>query len=250
MLGLHLVWSLWLSTLDESILVQDVREALESLLRALELQSLENNIAEMECLHGKPALSTTTQNGMFGFCGQKPCCEFFCPEEDCHMFGKAVASFHKSGCTHPMCYAHGKLTQMRMVKDKMKESYGIPYFVCSERGNPCSFWQWADVFEDVKPRCRHDLVSRMYKVKKEGPNKGRFFYSCPNERESACEFFEWKPIENSPCVYKIGCLFSIRGSISTRSQILVKHLRVQRPILNRPTKNSYIKNLLTNWLKI
>ena len=107
MLGLHLVWSLWLSMLDESILVRDVREALESLLRALELQSLENNITEMECLHGKPALSTTTQNGMFWFCGQKPCCEFFCPEEDCYMFGKAVASFHKRGCIHPTCYAHG-----------------------------------------------------------------------------------------------------------------------------------------------
>ena len=77
----------------------------------------------MECLHGKPESSSTTQNGMFWFCGQNPSCEFFCPVEDCYMFEKAVASFHKSNCLHPTCYTHEKLAQIRMVKDKMKESY-------------------------------------------------------------------------------------------------------------------------------
>ena len=106
MLGLHLVWSLWLSTLYESIRRTngDIREGLESLLKALQLQSLEYNIIVMECLHGKPISSSTIQNCiMFWFCGQKPSCEFFCPEEDCYMFGKAIASFHKSRCIHPTC---------------------------------------------------------------------------------------------------------------------------------------------------
>ena len=165
----------------------------------------------MECLHGKPASSSTTQNGVFWFCGQKPSCEFFCPEEDCYMFGKAVASFHKSKCIHPTCYTHGKLAQMRMVKDKMKESYGRPYFVCSDRNNPCSFWQWADVAESPKPICRHDLVCRTSKVKKDGPNHGHLFYCCPKDRENSCGFFEWKPVENSPRIYNIGCLFSSPG---------------------------------------
>ena len=44
--------------------------------------------------------------------------------------------------------------------------------------------------------------------KKEGPNQGRLFYCCPNEIENACEFFEWKPVENSTPVYKIGGLFN------------------------------------------
>ena len=39
----------------------------------------------------------------------------YCSEEDCYMFGKAVASFHKSRFIHPTCYTHGKLTEMRMV---------------------------------------------------------------------------------------------------------------------------------------
>ena len=165
----------------------------------------------MECLHGKPASSSTTQNGVFWFCGQKPSCEFFCPEEDCYMFGKPVASFHKSKCIHPTCYTHGKQVQMRMVKDKMKESYGRPYFVCSNRNNPCSFWQWADVAESPKPICRHDLVCRTSKVKKDGSSRGRLFYCCPKDRENSCGFFEWKPVENSPRIYNIGCLFSSPG---------------------------------------
>ena len=54
MLGLHLVWSLWLAR--ESILVQDAREGVERLIKALE-----NRQNTMECLHGLPASSTVTQ---------------------------------------------------------------------------------------------------------------------------------------------------------------------------------------------
>lgn len=64
MFGLHLVWSLWISTLDESTIVRDFREKLESLLKALQLHWLEYNI---------DAISSTTQNGVFWFCRQKLC---------------------------------------------------------------------------------------------------------------------------------------------------------------------------------
>ena len=182
----------------------------------------------MECLHGKLASSSTTQNGVFWFCGQKPSCEFFCPEEDCHMFGKAVASFHNSKCIHPTCYTHGKLAQMRMVKDKMKESYGRPYFVCSDRINPCSFWQWADVFEGIKPFCRHDLVCRTSKVKKEGPNQGRLFYSCPNDRENSCGFFEWKQKEDESPLFDFCDVFfssppSYRYTVKSSEETFTSH---------------------------
>ena len=160
---------------------------------------------------------------MFWFCGQKPSCELFCPEEDCYMFGKAVASFHKSKCIHPTCYTHGKLAQMRMVKDKMKESYRRPYFVCSDRRNPCSFWQWADVAESPKPICRHDLVCHTSKVKKDGPNHGRLFYCCPKDRENSCGFFEWK---------WMGAPLAARGGTSTWSQILMKHLQAVKMNFN------------------
>ena len=51
----------------------------------------------------------------------------------------------------------------------------------------------------------------MSKVKKDGPNHARLFYCCARNRENSCGFLEWKPIENSPSIYKIGCLFTSPG---------------------------------------
>ena len=138
-----------------------------------------------------------------------------------------------------------------MVKDKMKESYGRPYFVCSDRTNPCSFWYWADVFEGIKPFCRHDLVCRMSKVKKEGPNQGRLFHSCPNDRENSCGFFEWKQKEDES-LFPISVTFSflLHPRTDIQSKVPERLSPVMKPIIKRPTKNSFTKTPLTNWLKI
>ena len=45
MLGLHLVWCLWLN--QKPIIIQDAREGLERLIKALR-----NRQSAMECLHG------------------------------------------------------------------------------------------------------------------------------------------------------------------------------------------------------
>ena len=187
MLGLHLVWCLWFS--QKPIIIQDAREGVEHLIKALE-----NHQNTMECLHGLPASSTVTQ-GTVWFCGENPSCESFCPNRE-------------SGCVHPRCYGHGRLAKMRMVKDKNNQNYGRRFFVHSERNNPCSFWQWGDVFEGIKPFCRHDLICRTKKVKKEGRNQDRLFYCCPHRRESACDFFAWKPDED-PFEPGCVCLFSM-----------------------------------------
>ena len=97
---------------------------------------------------------------------------------------------------------------MRVVKDDTKGNGERLFFVCSNRNKPCSFWQWAAVAESPTSICCHGQASCIRKVKKEGLNQCRLFYCCPNERENACELFEWKPVENSPPVYKIGCMFS------------------------------------------
>ena len=90
----------------------------------------------MECLHGKPASPSTTKNGVFWFCGQKASCEFFCPDQDCYMYTKAVATFRESGCLHPVCPTHQIDAKLCAVKDKMKQSYRRTFFVCSDRENP------------------------------------------------------------------------------------------------------------------
>ena len=77
-----------------------------------------------------------------------------------------------------------------MVKDKMKQSYGRPFFVCAERENQCKFWQWGDVYRCPRPLYQHGMVSCERKVKKDGPSQNRLFYCCPIQ--DACGFFEWK----------------------------------------------------------
>ena len=102
----------------------------------------------------------------------------FCPDQDCYMYTKAMATFRENGCIHPVCPAHQRYAKLCVVKDKMKHSYGRPFFVCSERENPCKFWQWGDIFESPRPLCLHGMVCCERKVKKDGPNQNRLFYCC------------------------------------------------------------------------
>ena len=148
----------------------------------------------MECFHGKPAASSTTVRGTFWFCGETPSCEFFCHDEDCYLFTRAME-----------CPTHQRLAKLRVVKDKMKDNYGRPFFTCSDRHDPCNFWQWGDIYESPRARCKHGMVCTVRKVKKEGPTQNRLFYCCP--QMDSCRFFEWKEIE--PRVTKTGfVLFS------------------------------------------
>ncbi|XP_072050284.1 5'-3' DNA helicase ZGRF1-like [Amphiura filiformis] len=41
------------------------------------------------------------------------------------------------------------------------------------------------------PACEHGAPTKMVCVKKEGPNKGRFFYVCSSPRGNQCKFFMW-----------------------------------------------------------
>jgi hypothetical protein len=78
----------------------------------------------MECLQGKSASTSTTNNGSFWFCGQNPSCHFFCSEEDGYRFEKAIRTWKSAGAHQPQCHEHQKLARMRIVKDPMREDYG------------------------------------------------------------------------------------------------------------------------------
>ena len=145
----------------------------------------------MNCLHGKPAVYSTTGNGTFWFCGQNPTCNFICAENECYMYEKAITAWRCTEQPHPWCHKHGKLARMCVVKDLMKESYGRPFFVCGEKTKPYPFWMWGGVQPIAKPESRHGLPCFIRKVKKEGLNKDRLFFCCQNDKESTCRFFEW-----------------------------------------------------------
>jgi hypothetical protein len=54
---------------------------------------------------------------------------------------------------------------------------------------------WGDVHPVARPECRHGLSCAIRKVKKEGLNKDRKFFCCPNDKESSCKYFDWMPEE-------------------------------------------------------
>ena len=139
----------------------------------------------MKCLHGKAASSSTTKNGSFWFCGQNPTCNFFCSGDEGYLYEKAINSWRSTSQSQPQCEGHHKLAKMCVVKDMMKESYARPFFVCSHRQSPCSFWLWGDVQPSIRPTSRHGIPCVSPKVKKEGINKGMFF-CCPNAKENSC----------------------------------------------------------------
>ena len=131
----------------------------------------------MECLHGKPASSSKTENGLFFYCGQKPSCNFFCPQNDCSYFENAIAMWRNSNSLQPRCHGHKKLAK-----------------ICSDKEKPCSFWQWGDV---IRPLCYHGEQCSTRKVKKEGINHGRLFYVCSKGKEESCGYFEWQDTERN-----------------------------------------------------
>lgn len=41
------------------------------------------------------------------------------------------------------------------------------------------------------PQCNCNLPTVKRTVQKDGPNKGRMFYSCPKSFQEKCNFFQW-----------------------------------------------------------
>ncbi|XP_021051894.1 protein ZGRF1 [Mus pahari] len=41
------------------------------------------------------------------------------------------------------------------------------------------------------PSCLHNQPAKLVMVKKEGPNKGRLFYTCDKSKDNQCKFFKW-----------------------------------------------------------
>ncbi|XP_063969613.1 uncharacterized protein LOC129281362 isoform X1 [Lytechinus pictus] len=124
------------------------------------------------------------------------------------------------------------------------------------------------------PPCKHGQPAKMVCVKKDGPNKGRMFYVCNNQRENQCKFFEWADqhsaqasqtptqpsqsrakisLHNAESIEKFArtnqihlyceCQLSRRGSLNEgplgSAPSWIKKYRAQQ--LNNTTKKLYIK---------
>ena len=90
---------------------------------------------------------------------------------------------------------------------KESASKGRQFYTCRNTNGRCRFFQWADEdtintdpvikgneslsdsSQDIFCRCGASV--KLLTVRKESPNKGRQFYSCPNPRGQGCSFFLW-----------------------------------------------------------
>ena len=154
----------------------------------------------MLCLHGKPAVSSTTENGTFWFCGEHPKCHFICSEEEGDLYEKAIEAFLTTKQERPKCCAvdstdpfceERNFAKIEVVKDPQKENYVRPFFKCSKKDEQCNYFAWGDEVIIPKPLCKHGKPCKLQKVKKEGPNQGRTFLCCPEPVKESCKFFRW-----------------------------------------------------------
>ena len=118
------------------------------------------------------------------------------------------------------------------MKDIFRPSFGRPFFACSEKGNPCSFWQWGDV---IRPQCYHVVQCSTRKVTKEGVSHGRLFYACSKGKDDACGYFEWRDTIRAVARTLIeggGCIFIYSGSarlVSFEMKLISKEVSRAEP---------------------
>lgn len=99
----------------------------------------------------------------------------------------------------PRCEGHDLPCVEREV-NREGPNKGRKFFVCSlSQSEQCNFFAWAsDMQSSTNPgvsiKCTgHDEPCVERTVRKEGPNKGRAFYSCRRgQAEGSCGFFVWK----------------------------------------------------------
>ena len=92
----------------------------------------------------------------------------------------------------------GLLAKLLVVK-KDSANKGRKFYACpNTKATECGFFQWADEdgFNNAEQSsqrtvCECRIYAKFLTVKKEGPNKGRQFYTCPRSRGYCCDFFKW-----------------------------------------------------------
>ena len=146
------------------------------------------------CLCRKRTGGTFTENGL---CSECSFCHFFCTEEDAFVYDQAVKKFLTTKQPQPLCCMDiiRTKTKMKAKTDPADANFGRPYFVCSKKTDPCRYFAWGDQVIIPSPLCEHGKPCRKQK-EWEGPNKGRYFFSCAEPScdipgRGPCKFFMW-----------------------------------------------------------
>ena len=151
------------------------------------------------CLCRKPTSGIFTENGLCSFCHF---CHFFCAEKDEFIYDQAVKKFLATKQPQPLCCMDIIRTKAKMKAktDPEDDNFGRPYFVCSKKTDPCRYFAWGDQVIIPSPLCEHGKPCHKQK-EWEGPNKGRYFFSCAEPScdipgRGPCKFFKWMETED------------------------------------------------------
>ncbi|KAI0256361.1 DNA topoisomerase [Lactifluus subvellereus] len=133
------------------------------------------------------------------------------------------------------CYCGKPSVEFTVRKESMNK--GRPFRRCGQPEN-CDFFEWSDDppredtgkrsrtqnssiipakrsrTDDAKKYCQCDLTAVLKIVKKDGPNQGKQYWSCPNSQAAACNFFEWESEEPGGAV-PLGARTQSAGSQQT-----------------------------------
>ena len=86
-------------------------------------------------------------------------------------------------------------------------------------GNVSSTFLLPDKLADTssKGNCEHRLPAPMFQVKKPGPNRGRWFYTCQKPKEEGCGFFLWD--DDAKTREKQAVMNNVRSEVEERRSL-------------------------------
>ena len=172
----------------------------------------------MLCLHGKPAVISTTENGTFWTCGEPSTC-FVCSRGQKQSYDKAIKAFLATKQDRPVCCGIVPATKARAIKRYWANHHKYRSYTGTtppKRYNPHKYLGPYVSAADVERRYARFGV---YTGKEcwgdfKEENIGRPFFACEkcNERNpKGCGYFEWgdrniitKPICHHGTLCRVG----------------------------------------------
>ncbi|XP_031833068.1 topoisomerase 3-alpha isoform X2 [Nomia melanderi] len=88
-------------------------------------------------------------------------------------------------------WASDNVQQTENSADRNRNRNYMPSANTSPRPSTSNTWRQGDMSEPSNVKCHCNQLAKERTVQKEGPNKGRPFYSCPKPMNESCKFFQW-----------------------------------------------------------
>ncbi|NWY55489.1 NEIL3 Endonuclease, partial [Chionis minor] len=104
----------------------------------------------------------------------------------------------------PLAFKH---IQKKQKTDPLPSVGQAGFVTCRSSAPPAAVPDAAGRFGAGRPRCsKHGRLCSPRVVRKEGGNKGRWFYTCPLPGEARCDYFQWADLDFPVCNHGKRCV--------------------------------------------